>query len=93
MSGGAELDDSMLSVASILRQDLSDGAALRRLRAALPEGWDITVRTFASRWGVELWDPDYPTGRDDPPQPRFLEFGTTIAQAADECREALEVGR
>jgi hypothetical protein len=76
-----------------LAQDIEDGAALRRLREALPEGWDLIVRNFGSRWGVELWDPRYPVSHDEPPQPRFLEIEPTLAVAADKAREAIEADR
>lgn len=87
---------TMVAADPTLAQDIADGQALRLLRDALPKGWDMTVRTFASRWCVEVWDPYYPPGRDDPPQPRYLEIaGTagTIAEAADACRKALEERR
>jgi hypothetical protein len=74
----------------LLLRDIEDGEALRLLLAALPDGWDVVVRNFASRWGVEVWDPYFPPTRDDPPQPRYLEIEETVAEAADKARAAIE---
>lgn len=78
-----------------LAQDIEDGAALRRLAAAVPDGWEAVVRVGGwHKWPmVEVWDPAYPVGRDDPPQPRYISSEATIAQAADACREAIEAQR
>jgi len=67
-------------------QDAADGAALRRLREALPEG------TYAS---VVMGDPGYrqPYGILLEMRGRYTAswYGAdTIAEAADACREALE---
>lgn len=69
-------------------QDALDGAALRRLREALPEGWQLILegpypQSLSNKaWWVE------PT----PNVAGQMEAdygGTTIAEAADKCREAL----
>jgi hypothetical protein len=77
-------------------QDHADGAALRRLREALPEGWLWTVGpdefgqpvpVIVVAGPVDLDDyPEYPDGWP------YIGFGTTLAEACDKCREALGGG-
>ena len=67
-----------------IRQDLQDGAALRRLRQAI-EGWELKGITIG--WeDPEAWEPGGFTVRCS----GEMYYGTTIAEAADKCREALE---
>lgn len=68
-----------------LAQDLEDGAALRRLKEALPDGWDIAIDVRGNGWVIRLYD------RENKAQVR--EYGDTIAAAADACREAIEAKR
>jgi hypothetical protein len=68
--------------------DAEDGAALRRLREALPDGAQVLVTPdvggFTVAWRyrepdrIEGWYAGGPLGA-----------GATIAEAADKCREAL----
>lgn len=78
-----------------LAQDIEDGAALRRLAAVVPDGWEAVARFGGwHKWPmVEVWDPAYPPSRDDPEQPRYISSEATLAAAADACRVALEEGR
>lgn len=74
-------------------QDRLDGAALRRLREAMPTPWD-GEGTYVT-WYLELQANDERDGwivtvyREPPGDYRTAE-GPTIAEAADRCREALE---
>lgn len=67
-------------------QDLLDGAALRRLREALPDGYEATL---------SLGDHPYMhavaivVDNQDPTHLPDYWGGATIAEAADKCREAL----
>jgi hypothetical protein len=67
-----------------LAQDMKDGAALRRLREALPRRVRIEVILdviqFASNVVVKTTGTDYD----------YVAMGRTIGEAADECREALK---
>lgn len=80
--------DGMFAADPHLAQDIEDGAALRRLREALPEntyfevespldgfGWDITIESIYGGPSVAQAE------------------GSTLAQAADACREAIEAQR
>jgi hypothetical protein len=59
-------------------QDLMDGAALRRLREALP---DMTLTAeYVAEWHLTV---------SLHGQPLWQGYGATIAEAADKCREAL----
>ena len=60
-------------------QDLRDGAALRRLREALPRAVRVQVVFDPARYSdqVVVSTPDY------------VALGQTLAEAADKCREAL----
>lgn len=58
-------------------QDALDGAALRRLREAYGDGFDLWV-DYSGFW-LHRWEDDDETGYT----------GSTIAEAADKCREAL----
>lgn len=84
------MDTAMLSLASILRQDLFDGAALRRLRDALPKDWEAVPRITRENIAVEVWSPSGGGSYFEPPQPDIYKSGATVAEAADACREALE---
>lgn len=71
-------------------QDYADGAALRRLREALPEGWTLEAvfdpgDIETKPWHVEVEDDDIHSEG-----PRALEYATALSEAADKCREALE---
>ena len=72
-----------------LAQDIEDGAALRRLREALPEGrsfqcgWSPSVQSFYCHDEDAEWGGDI----------RVNGYGPTIAAAADACRVALEASR
>ena len=69
----------------VTRQDALDGAALRRLREALPEGWRWTAFEEAGELHVLAVQP-----KDPPPTVDIHEgIGDTIAEAADKCREEL----
>jgi len=63
-----------------LAQDIADGAALRRLREALPEGWTVYTTGCATDVHLRVWG----KGR-----PELSIHRDTIAEAADACREAL----
>lgn len=74
-------------------QDLRDGAALRRLREALPgdpSWWYQVVYDYDPEdipslpWLVFAGGPD-----DSMDEPKASGGGNTIAEAADKCREAL----
>lgn len=82
--------------AESFRQDYADGAALRRLREALPEGWDCGWRHRTQGDGeMYVWasvdgDPDMTEACIQGQRDFYLEHtGATIAEAADKCREAL----
>jgi len=61
-------------------QDYADGAALRRLREALPEGTHVALVEWPGEWNVGVM-------RDgSPPSPVMTATGDTIAEAADKCR-------
>ncbi len=73
-------------------QDMKDGAALRRLREALPEDTEISQqyqpwRPEPYRYQVQI----YPSTQLGPyaGDPAWFGSGATIAEAADKCREAL----
>jgi len=67
-------------------QDYLDGAALRRLREALPEGWTIAVSTEGAwvrgGWMVSRWR----SGTDEDASEHYA---ATVAEAADACRKPL----
>jgi hypothetical protein len=68
------------------------GAALHRLREALPVNWEAVPRLTRNEVAIEVWG----TGGNsyfEPPQPDIYKRGATISEAADACREALEAGR
>ena len=76
-------------------QDELDGAALRRLREALPEGmWCMVMPDTRSILAAAEFGPDggriamFVFTREDPKSQAV--FGATIAEAADKCREALD---
>lgn len=81
------------------QQDIKDGAALRRLREALPDdGVGFEMGAWVRReddpqfpgWGFRV-DAEWWTDTED--GSRFHSAhgrGSTIAEAADKCREALE---
>ena len=63
--------------------DALDGAALRRLREALPEGTHVALVEWPEEWNAGVM-------RDgSPPSPVVTATGPTIAEAADKCRKAL----
>ena len=66
-----------------MTQDELDGAALHRLREALPHGWTFAVFYYPppEPWSVLVYDHGSKVLRIDAP---------TIAAAADACREAIE---
>lgn len=78
----------ILAVDPHLAQDIEDGAALRRLREALGEEWGgpNVDGSFGGGWRVQVW-----TGRGAGAV--ITEKRSTIAEAADACREALEATR
>jgi hypothetical protein len=67
-------------------QDRADGAALRRLREALPREGHVVVFSMSELldrpWGAQAY-----IGDEIPAQ--YKGVGRTIAEAADKCREAL----
>jgi len=65
--------------------DLKDGAALRKLREALP-GHVVTVKADAMAYGR-----GWLVSAEDGPARAMYALEGTIAEAADKCREALEV--
>jgi hypothetical protein len=80
-------------------QDALDGAALRRLRVALPEAgeWDVKGDALSPLVSVQV---DWPVPADLPDgaywwtehgqrMDSVFGEGATIAEAADACREAL----
>ncbi len=66
------------------RQDALDGAALRRLREALPEGawFDVKSPIGTREWCVVVYHSDDRMYED-------WHCGGIVAEAADACREAL----
>lgn len=76
----------LLTADADLAQDIEDGAALRRLREALPEGWTLSLYQHLgdTPWAVAVYDD---LGK------RLRREGDTTAAAADACRVALEAGR
>jgi len=71
-------------------QDRRDGAALRRLREALPEGWVAIAGFGYTEPGTPEFEVDaWPHGRQAE-QDWAIGHGATVAEAADKCREALE---
>lgn len=64
-------------------KDEADGAALRRLREALP-GHVVTVKGDAAAYGLQ-----WLVSAEDGPDSAFYALENTIAEAADKCREAL----
>lgn len=85
--------DDLLTADADLAQDIEDGAALRRLRAALPQDWEAVPRIAREDIAVEVWSPSGGGSYFEPPQPDIYKSGPTIAAAADACRVALEAGR
>ena len=76
--------DDLLTADADLAQDIEDGAALRRLREVLPEGWTSALYHYeADDWSVVAYGPGTKVRRE----------GRSLAAAADACRVALEVGR
>lgn len=79
----ADIARSILAADPTLAQDIEDGAALRRLREALQAGWWLSVDGDDTGWRASAY-------------PRSMVAmvtvgrGTTIADAADACRAALE---
>ena len=72
----------------VVNQDAHDGAALRRLREALPD--DTRIEMWSMKWptGMDAWSITViGDGFDSPP---IDVSGDTIAEAADKCREALK---
>ena len=67
-------------------QDLHDGAALRRLREALPD--DTRIEMWSTKWpdGMDGWGITLAMAT----RPPLGLTGDTIAEAADKCREALK---
>ncbi len=64
----------------------NDSDAMRRLHEALPKGWVIDARgPIQYRHGVVQWEVDAcdSSGRCD------RGYGSSLADAADQCREAL----
>ena len=78
--------DDLLTADADLAQDIEDGAALRRLREALPEGGTLSLYQHLgdTPWAVAVYDD---LGK------RLRREGDTTAAAADACRVALEAGR
>ncbi len=62
-------------------RDAEDGRALRELREALPDEWEVAIDSRSTGWVCRLYD------RDEKAQVRM--YGPTIAAACDACREAL----
>ena len=78
------LQDAGLSLDPV--QDALDGAALRRLREALPEGWTVAVSTEAASYRGAWMVSRRRSGTDEAASEHYA---ATIAEAADACREAL----
>lgn len=72
--------------AAHVAQDIKDGAALRRLREALPADCGIEVYDWRDEDGVSVSVMGWNEGR---PMTLVAEQRPTIADAADKCRERL----
>jgi len=77
--------DQMLAADPHLAQDIEDGAALRRLREALPERSSMDASITGGEWRV-AW---YIGPRRGHPARGTHAIAPTIATAADKAREAL----
>lgn len=95
-AGGAPSTWAQEDAAAILRadpdlaQDIADGQALRLLREALPDGWEMSVDLYRDdlpgvQWKASAYAARMPVAR--------AAYGATIAEAADACRKALEARR
>ena len=71
------------------KQDLLDGAALRRLRAELPKEWSYQV-TFDLLEFDDNTDFIVYAQHEDDEDPRASGYATTIAEAADKCTAKLK---
>ncbi len=72
-------------------QDIEDGAALRRLREALPDSEDSSIVMQVFKDGslsLQVWNG---FGWRNASEPEFTE--NTLAAAADKAREAIEADR
>jgi hypothetical protein len=72
-----------------VNQDLHDGDALRRLREALPERYQMRCHPgiYEPLWFVDVWVG--PAMRPELSHHWIGLSGATIAEAADRCREAM----
>lgn len=66
-------------------QDARDGAALRRLRDALPDKVSFELTAMPDGWAVEFWHWPEPQYKGPP----GLFAGKTIEEAADGARKSL----
>lgn len=74
-------------------QDTLDGCSMRKLRESLPAGWTFTVEESDfedSEFYVYAYEPGLGV---TPWEDGISRIGMTISEAADELREALELGQ
>lgn len=85
-------DEAFKEAAALLRQDILDGAALRRLLDAMPPAWSdplVTIQWYRFEDGAPTWNVSPQDAGAEPSSVDRTGRGETLAEAADASREKL----